>query len=368
MIPMFQNRIEKLQQLMRKNNINLLIVNNRENLIYLTGLLEIECMAILIPENDEVVAITLSQDVDFVQENSRIKTIGYYFPKETLGQKIVEQINKFKAKPFNIGFERYFVDFEVYEKLRNTFGDKTFINASNLFYKARSVKENTEIDYIKKASEIVSIGMDVALKTVKSGISELDILAEAEYAMFKAGSFGSSFRPQIASGNRSLITHPLATDKKIQYGETVVIHLSSTYKGYCSKMSRTAYVGDIDNQSRKFYEMLVTIKKLLVENIKPGMSSNEVYLIVENTLKKFNYKGQFLEVIGYGIGLRQSEFYPIIGKNIKDLMEENMIISLLLPTIHINSNMGFKLEDVIWIKEKNNEILTKFPDTIINVS
>jgi len=368
MTPKFQNRITKLQELMIENNIDLLIVNNRENLIYLTGLLEIECMAILIPKNDETVAITLSQDVDFVQENSGIRTIGYYFPKETLGQKIIEQINTLKIKPSGIGFERYFVDFEVYEKLRNAFDNKIFVNASNLFYKARSVKENTEIDYIKKASEIVTIGMNAAIKTAKPGITELDILAEAEYAMLKAGSFGSSFRPQIASGKRSLITHPLATDKKIQYGETVVIHLSSTYKGYCSKISRTIYIGDIDDQSKKFYEMLVILQKLLIDNIKPRMSSNEVYLIAEKTLKDFDYKGEFLEVIGYGIGLRQSEFYPIIGKNKKDLINENMVISLLLPTIHVNSEMGFKIEDVVWIKEKNNEVLTKFSNNIVNIS
>ena len=92
---------------------------------------------------------------------------------------------------------------------------------------------------MRKAAFAVCKGMEVAIKNVRPGVSELDVLAEAEYAMFKAGSGGSSFRPQVVSGERSLLTHPCASTKIINEGEIVVIHLGATYQGYCAKMCRT---------------------------------------------------------------------------------------------------------------------------------
>ncbi|MEM3786159.1 MAG: Xaa-Pro peptidase family protein [Nitrososphaeria archaeon] len=361
MTPKFLKRIESLQKLMNQKSIDLLVVNNRENLIYLTGLLEIECMAILIPKDSESMAVTLSQDAEYVQDKAGIKTIGYHFPKESLGSKLVELLSKSARKVSSIGFERYFVDYEVYEKLREVVNERIFVNASDIFYKARSVKDASEIELIKKASDIVLMGVDAAIQTIKPGVSELDVLAEAEYSMLKAGSYGSSFRPQIASGNRCLITHPVATDKKIQADETVIVSLGSTYQGYCSKISRTVYIGKIDDESKKVHDMLTTIQKRLIETVKPGISSDEIYSSAEKILKDFNYKRNFLEVLGYGIGIRQSEFYPIIGKARKDLLEPNMVISLLLPVVYGSDNKGFKLTDIIWIKDNHNEVLTKYP-------
>ena len=45
----FANRITNAQKLMTESGLDLLVVVNRENLIYFTGMTQIECLAILIP-------------------------------------------------------------------------------------------------------------------------------------------------------------------------------------------------------------------------------------------------------------------------------------------------------------------------------
>ena len=125
------------------------------------------------------------------------------------------------------------------------FANANFIGAGDLFYRLRSVKEPEELDLIRRASEAVCKGMDAAMKAVRPGAAELDVLAEAEYAMLRAGSEGSSFRPQVVSGERTLLAHPTASSKLIREGEVVVVHLGATCEGYCAKMARTAAVGVI---------------------------------------------------------------------------------------------------------------------------
>ncbi len=74
-------------------------------------------------------------------------------------------------------------------------------------------------ELIRRASEAACKGMAATMNALRPGISELEVLAEAEYAMLRAGSWGSPFRPQVVSGYRALLAHPRASSKLIEEGE-----------------------------------------------------------------------------------------------------------------------------------------------------
>lgn len=54
---------------MAGRGLDLLFVVGRENLIYFTGVTQIECMALLIPEKGDPVAVTLWLDSAFVKRS-----------------------------------------------------------------------------------------------------------------------------------------------------------------------------------------------------------------------------------------------------------------------------------------------------------
>jgi len=352
---------------MQERGLDLLFVNNRENLIYFTGLTQIECLAIIIPREGEPCAITLWLDAEYVERESGIRTYGYLFPRESLGSKTVEVIKSLGYASPRIGFERYFVDFALYDALRQAFPERNFIGAGDLFYRVRAIKEPEEVEKIRRAAKALCEGMDRAIKVVKPGISELDILAEAEYGMLKAGSGGSPFRPQIVSGERTLLSHPCASHKKIKEGEVVVIHLGATYEGYCAKMCRTVAVGNISPEREKTYYLLLEAQRRAIEALKPGVKSWEVDAAAREVIKEAGYERYYLDVVGYGVGLRQSEFYPIIGKNRTDVIEAGMVVDLLLPTLYHRDIGGPRITDVICVREEGNEILTYYPRDLFRV-
>ena len=209
----FAGRIAAAQRAMALSGLDILVVTNRENLIYFTGVSQIECMAVLIPKEGEACAVALWLDADYVREHSGLTTHAYFFPRQTIGPAICQYARSFGYEDPRIGFERYFVDFAVYDALRAAFCEQNFIGAGDLFYRLRSVKEPEELDMLRRASAAVCKGMDAAMKAVRPGAAELDVLAEAEYAMLRAGSGGSSFRPQVVSGERTLLAHPTASFK-----------------------------------------------------------------------------------------------------------------------------------------------------------
>ena len=49
----FAGRIDRAQRAMALQGLDVLVVTNRENLIYFTGITQIECLAILVPGEGE---------------------------------------------------------------------------------------------------------------------------------------------------------------------------------------------------------------------------------------------------------------------------------------------------------------------------
>jgi Xaa-Pro aminopeptidase len=367
MPPKYICRIERAQQAMQKAGLDILVVNNRENLIYFTGVTQIECLCVLIPKQGEACVVALWLDADYVREQSGMITHPYFFPRQTLGPAIVNYMRDFDFIDPVIGFERYFVDFQVYDALRSAFSEKLFTAAGDLFYRLRSVKDPGEIELIRRASLAACKGMEAAMNAVRPGVTELDVLAEAEYAMLRAGSGGSSFRPQVVSGERTLLAHPCAGSKRIQSGEAVVIHLSATCEGYCSKMARTVAVGNIPQPQAAVHDLLRKALERAEAAMRPGATSGDVDLAARTVVEEAGFGNSYLESVGYGVGLRQSEFYPIIGRGRPEVIESGMVIDLLLPTIYRKGIGGPRITDVIHVGDAANEVLTNYPRDLVRV-
>jgi len=363
----FAHRIDRAQKAMTEAECDVLVVTNRENLIYFTGVTEMACLGLLIPRSGDACAIALWLDADYVRERSGLPIRPYHFPKHDLGSIMVACIRAFGFADPRIGFERYFVDFAVYEALRRAFPEENFKGVGELFYRLRAVKEPEEVALIRKAASAACRGMDAAMKALRPGITELEVLAEAEYAMMKAGSWGSSFRPQVVSGERTLLAHPTATEKIIGPNEVVVVHLGATCEGYCAKIARTAAIGDLPEAQKHTYRLLVRALERAETVLRPGATSGEVDAAAREVVKSAGYGNSFLESVGYGVGLRQSEFYPIIGRGRSEMIEAGMVVDLLLPTIYRKGAGGPRVTDVIYVDEKKNEVLTSYSRDLVIV-
>lgn len=363
----FQRRIEKAQRLMAEQDLDLLFVNNRENVIYFTGLTQIECLAVIIPRAGEACAVTLWLDTDYVRDQSGLTTYGYFFPQESLAAKCIEKMTAYGHRGPRIGFERYFVAFGVFDALRRAFPQENFVNAADLFYRLRAIKDAGEISLMRRAGRIVAAGMAAAAGAVRPGVREYEVLAEAEYAMLKAGSDGSPFRPQVVSGDRALLTHPCASDKAIASGEITVIHLGATVQGYAAKMCRTVAVGEVPKGRVEVYDVLLEAQAAAIAALRPGVTADDVDGAARRIVTAAGWEKHYLQQVGYGVGLRQSEFYPIIGQGRDEIIEAGMVVDLLLPTIYRPDIGGPRVTDCIYVGELANEILTDYPRQLIRV-
>ncbi len=101
--------------------------------------------------------------------------------------------------------------------------------------------------------------------------------------------------------------------------------------------------------------------------LRPGAVCDDLVRAARASVEEEGYGSDYLGVIGYGIGLRQSEFYPVIAMGNKTVLEENMLVDVLLPTIYHPEFGGPRITDTILIKASGAEILTDYADGFVEI-
>jgi Xaa-Pro aminopeptidase len=363
---LYNKRISKLQDYMKEKNIDVSLLMDRENLNYFAGIEQVECMTIVVPKKGEPVGVTLWLDVSFIKENCLVDDIrGYVMPKDSVGSKVVEIIKEMGYENPSIGFERYFISYSFFNALRNEFNTEKFEDLSTPIYMMRSIKEDYELEHIRQASKAVVKGLEAVLDKVKPGVKEIDLAVEAEYAMMKAGSQGMPFRPQIVTGKKILSTHPFSMNTEIKNNSILIINMGASVHGYVGKLCRTVILGDVDQETINIYNAIQDTQNLLLDNLKEGITCNDLTNLALNNMDKYNYRSKYLYVIGYGVGLRQSEFYPVISQGNPTVLKENMVVDFLMPTVYDKKFGGPRLTDTILVKKDGSEVLSKYPNDII---
>ena len=143
-----------------------------------------------------------------------------------------------------LGYEEIYLtvaELQRYEKALNA----KLVPFNAKIYGFRAVKEDWELDNMRRAQQIADKAFEQVLPRVKVGMSELELQAELIYCMYKNGAHGLSFDPIVVSGPNTSLPHGVAGERKIQAGDFITMDFGVLYNGYCSDMTRTVAVGHV---------------------------------------------------------------------------------------------------------------------------
>ena len=238
----------------------------------------------------------------------------------------------------------------------------------------REIKSTEEVDLIRKAVAISSIGQSEVMKAVKPGMSEREIQGLHQYIYKRYGAAHEGYPSIIGSGENACILHYITNDKTNIKNQLVLMDLGAEYGGYTADVTRTIPVnGKFTDEQRLIYKIVYDAQEAGIEMAKKGNSFSQIY----EATKMVALDGLIeLEIIKDEKELRT--YYPHgvahhIGLDVHDpgnygLLSENMVITVE-PGIYIpeGSNcdpkwwsIGIRIEDDILITNTGNENLSKF--------
>ena len=356
-----RQRIAALQQGMTDLNLDAVLLCDRENLIYFTGACDLEGAALAVPSNGSPELICHVLDRDYASEITGLACITpYAFPGQTKSQGMGAWLARQGWKKPRVGFTRYFINVRDFLCLQQEAPDMVVHDASDLCYRIRSVKSAKEITLMERAANFLLVGMEAALDSVCPGAHETDVLASAEYAMRRAGSEGASFRMQVLTASRQQMLHPYARRIPLENNAPVVVHLGAACCGYTAKMCRTFFLGNPPENSIAVYEALRAAQDAVYAALRPGVTCGGLYDVARETVAAYGLAARWrLKEIGYGVGIRQSEFYPVLSEGNPTPLRENMVVDFLLGTLY-GPGGGPRLTDTVLVTSDGCRSLTPF--------
>ena len=218
----------------------------------------------------------------------------------------------------------------------------------------RKVKDEDELALIKRAAELTSRGMKRALETIKPGIKEWEVAAEAEYEMRRFGSSGVAFDTIVCSGPETAYPHGALGEREIRDGDFVVVDIGARYRGYCADMTRTVIVGGGTRIQKHILETLREAQGMAIKYIRDGVMAKEVDNIARRFIVENGYGEYFIHNLGHGVGLDVHE-PPTLGPLSKDVLLAGNVVTVE-PGIYIPGLGGARVEDTVLINGEEGAI------------
>ena len=244
-------------------------------------------------------------------------------------------------------------NYETMEKLKKSI--PSIKHSVEPFYKARIIKEESEIKILRKASKILDEMYELCTRKIVRGLRESELQSKLmsfamEQEMFSTG-YRSTLNPLIiAGGPNGALPHAQVTNRKFVDGDLIVVDLTLRYKGYVSDATRTFGLGKISNKAKEAYEIVKDSQELGLKAVKPNVSCKSVDNACRSYINEKNYGRYFIHSTGHGIGLEVHEF-PNISQKSETRLEKNMAITVE-PGIYIQNKFGVRIEDSVIVKEK----------------
>lgn len=355
-----KNRIKKLQKVLEKENLDLLLVTFLPNVRYLSGYTGTNGLILISPNG----AVFLTDFRYKEQAGEQVKHLKVAIAERDLIQSLATS-SLLKPKRLKLGFESNHLSCGTYRKLKTLLPDCLLVSTENLVESISIKKDQNEIDRIKKAVRITDQVFSEILDFIKPKVKEQDIATEIEYRFKRYGSTTPLYETIVASGKRSALPHGVASSKKIEKGDLVTLDMGAVYDGYTADLTRTVVVGKANKRQKKVYNIVLRAQKQAINKVKPRMRACDLDKVARGVIKRAGYDKYFGHGLGHGIGVVIHD-NPAINPRNQQLLEPGMVITIE-PGIYIPNWGGVRIEDDVLVTKRGCEVLTKAEKNLIEL-
>jgi Xaa-Pro dipeptidase len=251
---------------------------------------------------------------------------------------------------------------ETVTALHELLPSATFISATDLVRPLRAIKSEEEIDIMRKAGAITEAAFADVLKTLKPGMTELDIVSEVDYQLRKHGSLGPSFTTSLYNSgpNHPLVFgQPEMTWKRVLNPPvSILFDFGVIFDGYCYDYGRTVFFGEPDTSFQTIFKLIMTSQEAGIAAMKAGqVSAAEVDKQAREIIANAGYGETFRHRLGHAIGVDVHE-PPFLTKTDNTILQEGMLFTVE-PSITQFNTFSCRVEDVVAVRPTGGEPLTK---------
>ena len=284
------------------------------------------------------------------------------------------------------GFDQKVIDWTCAANSKDRHSNSIDImDGSSLVGNMRLIKDEHEINIMKKACDISAESYIDVMKSIKPGDNEQGVEALFLYEFAKRGGRFPAYTPIVAGGESACVLHYIENDKDLKGSDLILVDAGCEYQMYASDITRTFPVGGkFSKEQLDIYNVVLKANLAAIDAVKSGNSIMEPQLISEKVIteglvelgilsgdvdtlhKEGAFKNFYMHKIGHWLGMDVHD----VGDYMEDddfMKFKPGMVTTIEPGIYISGTMdvddkwkgiGVRIEDDILVTESGNLNLT----------
>ena len=374
------------------------------NFLYLTGFVDPEAVALLLPGHPKEEFILFVRPRDPERETWTGRRAGVEgavtthdaqaaYPIDKLDEKIGEYVSERERLFYTFGRDVAFNQrvlgwMQQWQVLRprSGKGPMAVLDPGEIVHEMRLVKSEEELACMRRAVAIATEGHHAAMRSAHDGVHEYEIEALLDYTFRRLGGSGPAYPSIVAAGVNATILHYTTNNQQMRADDLLLIDAGAEYGGYCSDITRTFPVGgSFSDAQRAIYDLVLHAQLAGIEAVRPGVPvdvphTRAVEVLVDGLLALGLLKGERHEIISkelyrpfymhrtshwLGMDVHDVGKYKLEGN--ARILEPGMVLTVE-PGIYIGADhtdidprylgIGVRIEDDILVTPTGHEVLS----------
>jgi Xaa-Pro aminopeptidase len=238
-------------------------------------------------------------------------------------------------------------------------------NAQPVMLEARKIKSEDEIALLDHAAGIVDAVYEQIYRSLRPGVREHEIVADAQRLLFELGSEQVEAINAV-SGDRCNPHPHVFSDRLLRPGDQAFFDIIHSFMGYRTCYYRTFAVGGTNQAQLDAYARCREWLDAAIDLVRPGVTTDQIAAVWPSA-KELGFPDEescFGLQFGHGLGVGLYES-PMISRlhSFDDpiVIEEGMVFALETYCPATDGRSAARIEEEVVVRAEGPEVITRFP-------
>jgi Xaa-Pro aminopeptidase len=238
-------------------------------------------------------------------------------------------------------------------------------DAAPIMQSARKIKTPDEIELLDQAAGIVDAVYEQIYRTLRPGLRESQIVAEAQKLLFELGS--EQVEAINAVSGERCAPHPhVFSDRLLRPGDQAFFDIIHSFMGYRTCYYRTFAVGSATREQLDAYKQCREWLDSAIDLVRPGVTTDKIAAVWPSA-QELGFEDEeacFGLQFGHGLGVGLYEAPMISRLHSLDNpveIEVGMVFALETYCAASNGRGAARIEEEVVVTPDGPQIITRFP-------
>jgi Xaa-Pro aminopeptidase len=360
-----EERADRLVEVVEERGLDGLLVTHLVNVRWATGFTGTNGLAFAGPAGR-----VFMTDFRYV-ERAQDEVSGYdqrRAPQGELAESVLALLGAVGSEsgPLRLGFDDDHMAVKTWRKLTERMPEGVeLVEAGGLVEELRAIKDPGEIEKIRVAARVADEAFRAVIEPGIAGRTEREVALALENEMRRLGAEEPSFPSIIAAGAHGALPHAEPRDVEIPEDTLVVVDFGARVDGYCSDCTRTVATGEISDEARSVYDLVLRAQVEALAAVRPGPEGREIDEVARDIIGEAGHAAHFGHGLGHGVGLEVHEA-PRLAKSGTTPLEAGNIVTCE-PGVYVPGEVGVRIEDLLVVVDGGAERISSLDKDLLIV-